>query len=60
MKRVMLTAVLLLASAALWAQTTLKNGMAALEEKYGVRFVYDASLPLEGRVESVTGTDLEE
>ena len=60
MKRVMLTAVLLLASAALWAQTTLKNGMAALEDKYGVRFVYDASLPLEGRVESVTGTDLEE
>ena len=56
MKRVMLTAVLLFASAALWAQTTLKNGMAALEEKYGVGFVYDASLPLEGRVESVTGT----
>ena len=60
MKRVMLTAVLLLAGAALWAQTTLKNGMAALEEKYGIRFVYDSSLPLDGRANTLDGTTLEE
>ena len=49
MKRVIMTAVLLLVGAALWAQTTLKSGMAALEKKYGVRFVYEASLPLEAK-----------
>ena len=60
MKRVIMTAVLLLVGAALWAQTTLKSGMAALEKKYGVRFVYEASLPLNGRVETPDGTTLEE
>ena len=60
MRRVILTAVLLLVGAALWAQTTLKSGMAALEKKYGVRFVYEASLPLNGRVETPNGTTLEE
>ncbi len=60
MRRVILTAVLLLVGAALWAQTTLKSGMAALEKKYGVRFVYEASLPLNGRVETPDGTTLEE
>ena len=60
MRRVILTAVLLLVGAALWAQTTLKSGMAALEKKYGVRFVYEASLPLNGRVETPSGTTLEE
>ena len=34
MKRVMLTALLLLTGVALWAQSTLKDGMEMLEQKY--------------------------
>ena len=60
MKRVLLTAVLLLAGAALWAQTTLKREMTALEERYGIRFVYDAALPLDVRADAPAGTTLEE
>ena len=37
---------LLFVSAASWAQSTVKDGMARLEKQYGVRFVYDASLNL--------------
>ena len=60
MKRVMLTALLLLTGVALWAQSTLKDGMEVLEQKYGIRFVYDASLSLNGRADTPAGTSLEE
>ena len=52
--------VLLLAATGLWAQTTLREGMAALEKKYGVHFVYDAALPLEKKAGQVDGTTLEQ
>ena len=46
-QKIILTTLLLLAGTGLWAQTGLRDGMALLEEKFGVHFVYDASLPLE-------------
>ena len=52
--------VLLLAATGLWAQTTLREGMAALEQKFGVHFVYDAALPLEKEAGQADGTTLEQ
>ena len=52
--------VLLLAATGLWAQTTLREGMAALEQRYGVHFVYDAALPLEKKAGQADGTTLEQ
>ena len=60
MKKWMMAAALLLVGAGLYAQTTLRTGMAALEKRYGVRFVYDASLKLDGRAETPAGTTLAE
>ena len=54
------TVVLLLVATGLWAQTTLREGMAALEQKYGVHFVYDAALPLEKKAGQADGTSLEQ
>ena len=54
------TVVLLLVATGLWAQTTLREGMAALEQKYGVHFVYDAALPLEKKAGQADGTTLEQ
>ena len=56
-QKIILTTLLLLAGTGLWAQTGLRDGMALLEEKFGVHFVYDASLPLErqgGRPDAAT------
>ena len=52
--------VLLLAATGLWAQTTLREGMAALEQKFGVHFVYDAAMSLEKKAGQVDGTTLEQ
>ena len=54
------TVVLLLVATGLWAQTTLREGMAALEQKYGVHFVYDAALPLEKKAVPADGGTLEQ
>ncbi len=54
------TVVLLLVATSLWAQTTLREGMAALEQKYGVHFVYDAALPLEKKAGKADGATLEQ
>ena len=54
------TVVLLRVATGLWAQTTLREGMAALEQKFGVHFVYDAALPLEKKAGQVDGTTLEQ
>ncbi|MBR6883937.1 MAG: TonB-dependent receptor [Bacteroidales bacterium] len=54
------TVVLLLVATVLWAQTTLREGMAALEQKYGVHFVYDAALPLEKKARQAEGVTLEQ
>ena len=54
------TVVLLLVATGLWAQTTLREGMAALEQKFGVHFVYDAALPLEKKAVPADGTTLEQ
>lgn len=54
------TVVLLLIATGLWAQTTLREGMAALEQRYGVHFVYDAALPLEKKAGQADGTTLEQ
>ena len=57
LRKINLTAFLLLAGTGLWAQTSMREGVAALEEKFGVHFVYDASLPLEkqgGRADAAT------
>jgi len=54
------TVVLLLVATGLWAQTTLREGMAALEQRYGVHFVYDAALSLEKKAGQADGTTLEQ
>lgn len=54
------TVVLLLVATGLWAQTTLREGMAALEQKFGVHFVYDAALPLERKAGQADGATLEQ
>ena len=57
LRKIVLAAFLLLAGTGLWAQTSMREGMAVLEEKFGVHFVYDASLPLEkqgGRADAAT------
>ena len=54
------TFVLLLVATGLWAQTTLREGMAVLEQRYGVHFVYDAALPLERKAGQAEGTTLEQ
>ena len=54
------TVVLLLIATGLWAQTTLREGMAALEQKFGVHFVYDAALSLEKKAGQADGTTLEQ
>ena len=54
------TVVLLLVATGLWAQTTLREGMAALEQKFGVHFVYDAALSLEKKAGQADGTTLEQ
>ena len=60
LRQIFVTTSLLLAATGLWAQTTLREGMAALEQKYGVHFVYDAALPLEKRAGKVDGATLEQ
>lgn len=47
MKKAFTIIALLLAGAVSWAQTTLREGMSELEGKYGIHFVYDASLKLD-------------
>lgn len=54
------TVVLLLVATGLWAQTTLRERMAVLEQKFGVHFVYDAALPLEKKAGQADGTTLEQ
>ena len=58
--KIVLASLLLLAGTSLRAQTTLREGMAQVEEKFGVRFVYDASLPLDKKAGQADGTTLEE
>jgi len=52
--------VLLLVATGLWAQTTLREGMAALEQKFGVHFVYDAAMSLEKKAGQADGATLEQ
>ena len=59
-RKTVMTVILLLAGLGLWAQTTLREGMSVLEKRYGVHFVYDASLPLERKAGQAGGTTLEE
>ena len=60
MRKTVVTLAFLFVGAVLWAQTSLRDGMAVLEKKYGIHFVYDASLPLERRLGQPNGTTLEE
>ena len=60
LRQIFVTTSLLLVATGLWAQTTLREGMAALEQKYGVHFVYDAALPLEKRAGKVDEATLEQ
>ena len=60
MRKTVVTLAFLFVGAVLWAQTNLRDGMAVLEKKYGIHFVYDASLPLERRLGQPNGTTLEE
>lgn len=59
-RKTVVTLAFLFVGAVLWAQTSLRDGMAVLEKKYGIHFVYDASLPLERRLGQPNGTTLEE
>lgn len=59
-RKTLATVFLLLVATGLWAQTTLREGMAALEQRYGVHFVYDAALPLEKKAGQADGTTLEQ
>ena len=60
MRKTVVTLAFLFVGAVLWAQTNLRDGMAVLEKKYGIHFVYDASLPLERKSGQLNGTTLEE
>ena len=60
LRQIFVTTSLLLAATGLWAQTTLREGMAALEQKFGVHFVYDAALPLEKKAVPADGGTLEQ
>ena len=60
MRKTVVTLAFLFVGAVLWAQTSLRDGMAVLEKKYGIHFVYDSSLPLERRLGQPNGTTLEE
>ena len=60
MRKTVVTLAFLFVGAVRWAQTSLRDGMAVLEKKYGIHFVYDASLPLERRLGQPNGTTLEE
>ena len=60
MRKTVVTLAFLFVGAVLWAQTSLRDGMAVLEKKYGIHFVYDASLPLERKSGQLNGTTLEE
>ena len=59
-RKTAITFFLLLAGLCLQAQTTVKEGMAALEQKYGIHFIYDSSLPLEKKAGQADGTTLEQ
>lgn len=59
-RKTLATVFLLLIATGLWAQTTLREGMAALEQKFGVHFVYDAALPLEKKAGQAEGVTLEQ
>lgn len=59
-RKTLATVFLLLVATGLWAQTTLRDGMAALEQKFGVHFVYDAALPLEKKAGQAEGVTLEQ
>lgn len=59
-RKTLATVFLLLVATGLWAQTTLREGMAALEQKFGVHFVYDAALPLEKKAGQAEGVTLEQ
>ena len=59
-RKTLLTLTLLFAWVGLWAQTSLLDGMAVLEKRYGIHFVYDASLSLDGRSGQPEGKTLEE
>ena len=59
-RKTTITFFLLLAGLCLQAQTTVKEGMAALEQKYGIHFIYDSSLPLEKKAGQADGTTLEQ
>ncbi|MBO6063125.1 MAG: TonB-dependent receptor, partial [Bacteroidales bacterium] len=60
MRKTVITLAFLLVGAGLWAQMNLRDGMTALEKRYGIHFVYDASLPLERRAGQPDGATLEE
>lgn len=49
MRRLIITAFLAFLSLAALAQSTLKDGMKAVSERYGVNFIYDSSLPVNVR-----------
>ena len=59
-RRIAISFVLLLAGLGLRAQTTLREGMAILEQRHGIHFVYDSSLPLDKKVGQADGRTLEE
>lgn len=59
-RKTLATVFLLLVATGLWAQTTLRERMAALEQKFGVHFVYDAALPLEKKAGQAEGVTLEQ
>ncbi len=59
-RKTLATVFLLLVATGLWAQTTLREGMAALEQKFGVHFVYDAALQLEKKAGQAEGVTLEQ
>ena len=59
-KRFLVTMAFLFIGAGLWAQNNLRDGMAVLEKRYGIHFVYDASLPLDRKAGQPEGATLEE
>ena len=60
MKKIIMIWALLLIGTGLWAQASLRSGMSKLEQRFGVRFVYDASIKLDVKAESPEAATLQE
>lgn len=56
MRRVIISLILVILASSAMAQSTLKDGIRVLSERYGVNFVYDSSLPVDTAIKDIALT----